>query len=134
MSVLRWQLLPAMGRALLRLSGLLGAASYADHYARDLGLPSAPAAAPTNPATAAAAAAPADMFRALQDLLQGGRRDGGGSSGTATVSLLAQRRSRCVQRSADLLACYSLLAEASASLSASLSLDAIQVSEGAAAP
>lgn len=127
MSVLRWQLLPTLGRALLRLAGLLGASGYADHYARDLGLPAEPAAAPTAAAQAgsglsqAGGAAPPDMFRALQALLAG-QRDGGG-----VVPLLAAQKAGCVRRSADLLAAYGLLAEAAASLSASLSLEAAQV-------
>ena len=128
MSVLRWQLLPSLGRALLRLAGLLGASGYADHYARDLGLPAEPAAAPAaagqaggGPGQAAASASPPDMFRALQALL-GGQRDGGGA-----VPLLVAQKAGCVRRSADLLAAYGLLAEAAASLSASLSLEAAQV-------
>lgn len=123
MSMMRWQLLPPLGRVLLQLAGLLGAAAYADHYSRDLGLPTAAAAAPGGPPSSAATAAPADMFRALQQLLQG-QRDGGG-----TVPLLVQQRAACVQRSVDLLACFSLLADAAASVSASLSLEAAQVGE-----
>jgi anaphase-promoting complex subunit 1 len=130
MSVLRWQLLPSLGRALLRLAGLLGASGYADHYARDLGLPAEPAAAPgaaaqagASPSQAVASAAPPDMFRALQALL-GGQRDGGGA-----VPLLAAQKAGCVRRSADLLAAYGLLAEAAASLGASLSLEAAQASD-----
>lgn len=123
MSVLRWRLLPTLGSALLRLAGVLGLAAtpYADHYCRDLGLPSHPAAVPstgstssissTGAGTAASTAPPADMFRALQQLLAG-QREGGGAA-----PLLAQQRAPCVRRSADLLAAYALLAEAAASLS-----------------
>ncbi|PSC69420.1 anaphase-promoting complex subunit 1 isoform X2 isoform B [Micractinium conductrix] len=127
MNVLRWQLLPALGRVLLRLARLLGAAGYADHYCRDLALPAEPAAAQPSAegapaqaeavqasaaAAAVATAAPPDMFRALQQLLQG-RRDGGGAAPP-----LAQQRAACVQRSADLLAAYALLADAATSLCA----------------
>lgn len=125
MSVLRWQLLPSLGRPLLSLAGLLGAAAYADHYARDLGLPAETAAAPTAaaPGAAAAAAAPPDMFRALQQLLAG-QRD---STSAAAVPLLVQQCAACVQRSADLLAAYGLLAEAAASISSTLSVEVAQV-------
>ena len=124
MSMMRWQLLPPLGHVLLQLAGLLGASAYADHYSRDVGVPTAAAAAPGVPPSNAAVSAPADMFRALQQLLRG-QRDGGGA-----VPLLVQQRSACVQRSVDLLACYSLLSEAAASVSASLSLEAAQVGAG----
>jgi hypothetical protein len=123
MTMMRWQLLLPLGRMLLQLAGLLGAAAYADYYSRDLGLPTAAAAAPGGPPGSTATAAPADMFQALQQLLQG-QRDGGGA-----VPLLVQQRAACVQRSVDLLACFSLLADAAASVSASLSLEAAQVGE-----
>jgi hypothetical protein len=120
MSVLRWQLLSPLGRMLLRLSSLLGARCYADHYCRDLGVPAHPqyTAAPSSPAEAGAS--PPDMFRALQQLLQG-QREGG------LAPLLVQQRAGCVQRSADLLATYSLLAEAAASISAGRDPEATQV-------
>lgn len=140
MSVLRWQLLPQLGRTLLKLAGLLGAPAYADHYARDLGLPAEPAAAPSAAtATAgaggsAAVAAPPDMFCALQQLLAGQREggQGGGAGSGGAVPLLAAQRAVCVQRSVDLLAAYSLLAEAAASIAATLSLEAAQVGAGLA--
>lgn len=143
MSVLRWRLLPTLGATLARLAALVGAPAYADHYARDLAGGAAPSAA-TGPDAAAAAAAvgggdgggaagaagalgpPPDMFRALQALLAG-QRDGG----AAAAPLLARQRAPCVRRSADLLAAYGLLAEAAASLAASLSLEAAQVREEA---
>ncbi|KAI3425098.1 hypothetical protein D9Q98_008476 [Chlorella vulgaris] len=122
MSVLRWQLLSPLGRMLLRLSSLLGARCYADHYCRDLGVPAHPqyTAAPSSPA--AAGASPPDMFRALQQLLQG-QREGG------LAPLLVQQRAGCVQRSADLLATYSLLAEAAASISADRDPEATQAAD-----
>ena len=119
MTVLRWELLPSLGHTLLRMADLLGAVAHADHYCRDLGLAlgARPAAA-----SAAACAPPADIFRALQQLLQGQR-----ASGKDAVPLLAQQGVACVQRSCDLLAAYSLLADSAASISSSVALEAAQV-------
>lgn len=126
MTVLRWQLLPVLGHVLLQVADLLGASAYSDHYSRDLGVPAAstsPAAAVPITTAAAAAAPPADMFRALQQLLQG-HRD---ASSINIVPMLVQQRVACVQRSIDLMAAYSLLGDAAASISASFSLEATQV-------
>lgn len=97
MSVLGWRLLPTLGRTLLRLAGLLGAAACADHYCRDLGMPAGAAAVlhtagSGGAAPVVAAAAPPSMFQALQQLLAG-RREGRGAAPT-----LAQQRAPCVQR------------------------------------
>lgn len=70
-------------------------------------------------------AAPPDMFKALHALLRGDR-DGG------FVPVLAQHRSAPVQRSADLLTCYSILADTVAAASAPGAQDPDQVRPGAA--
>lgn len=97
MSMLSWRLLPTLGRALLHLAGLLGAAAYADHYCRDLGLPAGaaavlPSAVPGGAASPVATAAPPSMFRALLQLLAGQRQ------GRGAAPLLAQQQAPCVQR------------------------------------
>jgi hypothetical protein len=120
MAVLRWRLLPPLGRTLLQLAAGLGAAAYVEHYSRDLGI-----AAPPRPAVAVqpplAAALPASMFRALQMLLQGQR------DCTSAVPLLVRQRAGCVQRSVDLLAAYEVLAGAALTISASLAPESAQV-------
>ncbi|KAL4443950.1 hypothetical protein ABPG75_011687 [Micractinium tetrahymenae] len=130
MSVLRWRLLPTLGRDLLRLAGLLEAAAYADHYCRDLGLAAGAGAALTAAGTggadsAAATATPPDMFRALQQLL-GGQREGRGAA-----PLLAQQRAPCVQRSTDLLDAYVLLVEAADSMASHGGSAALELAQAA---
>jgi hypothetical protein len=64
-----------------------------------------------------------DMFKALQSLLGGSREAG-------HIPLLAQQRAACVQRSVDLLSCYSLLSEVAAACSAQQDQDPDQVRSG----
>ncbi|KAK9828929.1 hypothetical protein WJX72_002853 [[Myrmecia] bisecta] len=108
----RWHLLPKLGKLLYDLALLLGALDYADHYLRDLGpslCASQHAAAPRRTGRSGSRESvqrvqPADIHRALHGLMAGRSAD-------ASMPLLATKRARCVQRSADLADLYGLFAE-----------------------
>lgn len=102
LDMLRWHLLPPLGRLLADVARVMGARQYTERYQRDLAL--APAAMATAGVPAKTAAlAPASMHAALRALLQGEPHQ-------HWVPALAQAGAPSVQRPSDLLHFYSLLA------------------------